>query len=144
MIFFKKRLNKKGFTLVELLIVIAVLGIIAGIGVKSMSGITDTFKERADAKTCEMLARNLEIHVMAGEKIGLTAPSGGKTAAAALGADLTSAKSQKTNNAFTITAYTAPVVATDGTVTTAGSVTFSDGGTTAKTYTVAIKGAEVK
>lgn len=64
--FFKKRLNKKGFTLVELLIVIAVLGIIAGIGVNSMSGITDTFKKKADTETAKMLARNLEVQIMAG------------------------------------------------------------------------------
>lgn len=64
--FFKRRLNKKGFTLVELLIVIAVLGIIAGIGVNSMSGITDTFKEKADAQTCEQLARVIEVQVLAG------------------------------------------------------------------------------
>lgn len=65
--FFKKRLNKKGFTLVELLIVIAVLGIIAGIGVNSMSGITSTFKVNADKQTCEQLARVIEVQVLAGE-----------------------------------------------------------------------------
>jgi len=59
--------NKKGFTLVELLIVIAVLGIIAGIGVTSMSGVTKTFKEKADVETARMVARQIEIQVMAGE-----------------------------------------------------------------------------
>lgn len=64
--FFKNRLNKKGFTLVELLIVIAVLGIIAGIGVTSMSGVTTTFKNKADAETARQLSRQIEIQVLAG------------------------------------------------------------------------------
>ncbi len=59
--------NKKGFTLVELLVVIAVLGIMAGIGLNSMSGITDIFKKKADEKTCEQIARVVEIKVMTGE-----------------------------------------------------------------------------
>lgn len=64
--FFRKRMNKKGFTLVELLIVIAVLGIIAGIAVPSMSGVTDTFKRKADIETARIAARQVEVMTMAG------------------------------------------------------------------------------
>lgn len=63
---FKKRLNKKGFTLVELLIVIAVLGIIAGIGVSTMGGVTDTFKTKADTETVNVVARQAEILILSG------------------------------------------------------------------------------
>ncbi len=59
--------NKKGFTLVELLVVIAVLGIMAGIGLNSMSGITTIFKQRADEKTCDQIARVIEVRLLAGE-----------------------------------------------------------------------------
>lgn len=65
--FIKSRLNKKGFTLVELLIVIAVLGIIAGIGVNSMGGITDTFRKKADQESMKMLARVVEVNILAGQ-----------------------------------------------------------------------------
>lgn len=40
--------NKKGFTLVELVVVIAILGILAGIAVPKFTGFTDTAKEQAD------------------------------------------------------------------------------------------------
>lgn len=45
---FRRRLNKEeGFTLVELLIVIAILGILIALAVPRMSGITDGAKDRA-------------------------------------------------------------------------------------------------
>lgn len=75
--FFSKRLNnKKGFTLVELLIVIAVLGILAGIAIPRMTGITDEFRLRADQQTAEAVARQVEVFVMSGK---LTAPDTGTT-----------------------------------------------------------------
>lgn len=89
--FIKSRLNKKGFTLVELLIVIAVLGIIAGIGVNQMTGITDTFKVKADKETARIFARQVEVMILAGEVDGDTSVA---DLNAALKSDFDSAKPQ--------------------------------------------------
>lgn len=63
----QKNMNKKGFTLVELIIVIAVMAILAAIVVPRMSGITQSFREKADLRSCETLARELELKIQLGE-----------------------------------------------------------------------------
>ncbi|MBN2797029.1 MAG: type II secretion system protein [Clostridia bacterium] len=62
-------MNKKGFTLVELIIVIAVMAILAAIVIPRMTGITQSFKEKADERVCENYARELEIMYQMGETV---------------------------------------------------------------------------
>ncbi len=64
--FIQKKMNKKGFTLVELIIVIAVMAILAAIVVPRMSGITQSFKVKADERVCDTLAREIEVSIQAG------------------------------------------------------------------------------
>lgn len=63
----QKNMNKKGFTLVELIIVIAVMAILAAIVVPRMTGITESFKEKADLRYCEMVAREVQVQIQIGK-----------------------------------------------------------------------------
>ena len=45
---FRKRMNKKGFTLIELIIVIAILGILAALAIPRFAGFTEKAKEADD------------------------------------------------------------------------------------------------
>lgn len=66
--------NKKGFTLVELIIVIAILGIIAAIAVPKFKNIQESSKRKADVVTAKMLAKATELAIVE-EKI--TIPKSG-------------------------------------------------------------------
>lgn len=54
--YLRKKRNQKGFTLIELMIVVAIIGILAGIAVMSFSSVTDTArgaKVMADLRTID-------------------------------------------------------------------------------------------
>lgn len=53
--------NKKGFTLVELLIVIAVLGVIAAIAVPRYSGVMASVRTNAELRTADLFAKEIEV-----------------------------------------------------------------------------------
>ncbi len=58
--------NKKGFTLIELIVVIAILGILAIITIPNISGFTDKAKETADIAAAETIAKAISILVAEG------------------------------------------------------------------------------
>ncbi len=66
--------NKKAFTLVELLVVIAVLGIIAAIVAPRYLGVVSGAKDKADMRTAELLAKGVEAEFV---MEGWTVPTGG-------------------------------------------------------------------
>ncbi len=55
--------NRKGFTLVELLVVLAVLAIISAIAIPRFAGVQDSAKEKADKETINIIERALELCV---------------------------------------------------------------------------------
>lgn len=62
----RKLKNKKGFTLVELIIVIAILGILTAIAVPKFSGFTTKAKTSADAANIKTIQN--AVHVYEAEK----------------------------------------------------------------------------
>ena len=50
------RQNQNGFTLVELIVVVAILGILVAIGVSRFAGMTDKAREKADLSTAATIA----------------------------------------------------------------------------------------
>ena len=53
--FFRKKLNKKGFTLIELIVVIAILGILAAIAIPAYSTYKNQSAIAADKATCKTI-----------------------------------------------------------------------------------------
>lgn len=63
----KRKDNQKGFTLVELIIVMAILAILAAIAVPRFGASLDKAKEQADAANQMMLEKAAEMFVLNGE-----------------------------------------------------------------------------
>ena len=74
-----KRLNKKGFTLVELLAVIVILAIILLIAVPSIMGVVDGAKKDAYASSVMSIINAAELKIGLDVEGTLTLPAGGET-----------------------------------------------------------------
>ncbi len=62
----RKMMNKKGFTLVELMIVVVILGILVAIAVPIYSAVTKNAKRKACAGDMRIIRSNLASYVLTG------------------------------------------------------------------------------
>ena len=60
---FNKKRNKKGFTLIEMVIVIAILGILIAIAVPRLAGFRDSAQVAADEATAETIEKAANLYV---------------------------------------------------------------------------------
>jgi len=82
----KKRLNKKGFTLIELIVVIAILAILAAILIPSLSGYIQKATDSKNQANCRALYTQYALDVAVSTTGTATAPAlaGGATAITAV------------------------------------------------------------
>lgn len=67
--------NQKGFTLVELIVVVAILGILAVIGITRFAGLTDSARIKADTATAASIASAAQVYIANQDTTVTTAPT---------------------------------------------------------------------
>ena len=119
--FGKKIKSKKGFTLIELIVVIAILAILAAILVPKFGGIQDKAKKQADITSIETIAKQIEVAFTAGDLaattdfVSGTAQTLASTGTGSIGAKMITGGYLKASDIPTATSmqyYKGPVVVT--------------------------------
>jgi type IV pilus assembly protein PilA len=64
-----RKMKRKGFTLIELVIVIAILGILIAIAVPRLTGFRDNAVDMADKATMETIAKAAELYVASNDAV---------------------------------------------------------------------------
>ena len=60
--FDRARKNKKGFTLIELIVVIAILAILAAIAIPAFAGVNERANQGVDIANAKMIAQAINLH----------------------------------------------------------------------------------
>lgn len=68
-----RKMKRKGFTLIEMVIVIAILGILIAIAVPRLAGFRDSAAKRADEATAETIEKAANLYIATYGKDGATA-----------------------------------------------------------------------
>ena len=125
-----KKNNKKGFTLVELVIVVAVMAILVAVAIPTVSSITAKAKSAVDKTNCEAIESMIKL----GEANAIEAAGGGAVTydTAAMTAALNNAKLGIDSGTFFYNKTTGAVTteAPTGAGVTYVTITYSAGGAT--------------
>jgi type IV pilus assembly protein PilA len=72
----KMKNNKKGFSLIELLIVVAILAILAAISINLFGGVLNKSKDKADKAACSYLQTAIQTYIAESDDSTITALGG--------------------------------------------------------------------
>ncbi|MBX4258757.1 type II secretion system GspH family protein [Clostridium estertheticum] len=109
-----KKKKRKGFTLIELIVVIAILGILAAIAIPKLSGFTTSSKKQADYATAATIGHAAQAYLVDNPT---ATPTLDLLKTAKLIPSTTATNAQSSSAAWAITVTTGDVSVGDGTTT---------------------------